>query len=196
MKTVGLGCSFGRRYSQARKIDKADTRPENGWFGENSYRPGNGSFIGRCKMEELFELRSCIEQGRYADALSLIGEMEEMSKGDKTDRVRSYMAILLLHLIKRHAQKTTTRSWDISIRNALLEIALTNKRRKARGFYLDKDELKTVLEEAWEKALPCASMEAFEGSYSETELAGMIDEKEIKEEALRMVLDKQREREA
>ncbi len=147
-------------------------------------------------MEELFELRSCIEQGRYADALSLIGEMEEMSKGDKIDRVRSYMAILLLHLIKRHAQKTTTRSWDISIRNALLEIALTNKRRKASGFYLDKDELKTVLEEAWEKALPCASMEAFEGSYSETELAGMIDEKEIKEEALQMVLDKQREREA
>ena len=147
-------------------------------------------------MEELFELRSYIEQGRYTEALSLIGEMEEMSRGDKIDRVRSYMAVLLLHLIKQHAQKTTTRSWDISIRNALLEIALTNKRRKAGGFYLDKDELSLVLEEAWEKALPCASMEAFEGSYSETELAGMIDEKEIKEEALRMVLDKQREREA
>ena len=33
-------------------------------------------------MEELFELRSCIEEGRYADALVLIGEMEEMSRDD------------------------------------------------------------------------------------------------------------------
>ena len=31
-------------------------------------------------MEELFELKSHVEQGRYAEALTLIGEMEEMSR--------------------------------------------------------------------------------------------------------------------
>ncbi len=34
-------------------------------------------------MEELFALRTYIEQGQYDDALTLLGEMEEMSKDDK-----------------------------------------------------------------------------------------------------------------
>jgi pentatricopeptide repeat protein len=37
-------------------------------------------------MEELLELRAHIEQGRYAKALSLIGEMEEMSRDDKIQK--------------------------------------------------------------------------------------------------------------
>jgi len=61
-------------------------------------------------MEELYELRSYIEQGRYADALVLLGEMEEMSRDDKINKVGSFLEILLLHLIKRHAEKRTTRS--------------------------------------------------------------------------------------
>jgi len=33
-------------------------------------------------MEELFELKNFVEQGKYAEALTLIGEMEEMSRDD------------------------------------------------------------------------------------------------------------------
>ena len=122
-------------------------------------------------MEELFELRSHIENGRYAEALDLIGEMEEMSRDDKINRVRSHTVILLLHLIKRHAQETTTRSWDNSICNALEEIAYTNKRRKSGGFYLKEEELKIAVDEAWKKALRCAAAESFEGRYYESEHA-------------------------
>ncbi len=142
-------------------------------------------------MEELFELRSHIEQGRYVEALNLIGEMEEMSRDDKINKVRSYTVVLLLHLIKRNAQNTTTRSWDVSIRNALEEITFTNKRRKAGGCYLGKEELRIAVEEAWDKALRCASFESFEGNRTESEIAGMIDEEKIKDEALRMMLDMQ-----
>lgn len=52
-------------------------------------------------MEELLELRSYIEQGRYADALVLIGEMEEMSRDEKINKIESFLQILLLHLIKQ-----------------------------------------------------------------------------------------------
>jgi pentatricopeptide repeat protein len=41
-------------------------------------------------MEELFELKHYMEQGRYAEALTLIGEMEEMSRDDKMNKIESY----------------------------------------------------------------------------------------------------------
>jgi hypothetical protein len=31
-------------------------------------------------MEELFELRACLEQQRYADALVLLGEMDDLNQ--------------------------------------------------------------------------------------------------------------------
>lgn len=142
-------------------------------------------------MEELFELRSHIEQGRYSKALSLVGEMEEMSRDDKINKVRSHTVILLLHLIKQHAEKRTTRSWDISIRNSLEEITYTNKRRKSGGYYLRKGEIAGAIEEAWGKALRYASAEAFEGSRTESEIAEMIDGKAIKNEALQKILEMQ-----
>ncbi|CAN5719770.1 hypothetical protein BH10CHL1_BH10CHL1_00630 [soil metagenome] len=51
-------------------------------------------------MEELAELRSYIEQGKYPEALVLLGEMEEMSHEDKINKIGSFVVILLLHLIK------------------------------------------------------------------------------------------------
>ena len=42
-------------------------------------------------MEELFELRTHIEKGRYAEALVLLGEMEEMSREDKINKIESFL---------------------------------------------------------------------------------------------------------
>ena len=140
-------------------------------------------------MEELFELRNYIEKGRYPQALTLIGEMEEMSKDDKINKVESYMEILLLHLIKRHAERRTTRSWDKSIRNSVKAINRTNKRRKAGGYYLSVDELKTALDEIYLEALYNASFEAFEGEYDDSELGNKISAPRIKKEALELMLN-------
>ncbi|MDM8524994.1 DUF29 family protein [Desulfococcaceae bacterium HSG8] len=140
-------------------------------------------------MEELFELRTCIEEGRYTDALFLVGEMEDMSKDDKINKIESFMEVLLLHLIKQHAEKRSTRSWEVSIFNSVHQINKTNKRRKAGGYYLKQDELKDAIEESYPIALKRASLEAFEGSLDETELARKADEEQIKKEALALISD-------
>jgi hypothetical protein len=92
-------------------------------------------------MEELWELRRYVEAGDVDAALALLDEMEEMSRDDKITRIRSYMKVLLTHLTKQAVEKRTSRSWDVSIRNALDEIATHNKWRKAGGRYLTHDAL-------------------------------------------------------
>ncbi|MFM7439152.1 MAG: DUF29 family protein, partial [Snowella sp.] len=84
-------------------------------------------------MEELLELRTLLMGGNISDALLLVEEMTEMSKDDKINKISSYAKIVILHLIKRAAEKRTTRSWDLSIKNAVNEIQKTNRRRKAGG---------------------------------------------------------------
>jgi len=140
-------------------------------------------------MEELTTLRSYIEAKRYDEALALIAEMEEMSLDDKINKIGSFIIILLIHLIKQAAEKRTTRSWDISIRNVLWEINRTNKRRKAGGWYVSEEALRQTIEEAYPTALARASLEAFEGQYDEVQLERFIDPAGIKEKALALILE-------
>ena len=142
-------------------------------------------------MEELFELRTHIEKGRYAEALGLLGEMEEMSREDKINKIESFLDVLLIHLIKQQAEKRTTRSWNASVHNALRQIEKTNKRRKSGGYYLSEDELKASAEESYRASLKYASVEAFGGAFHEAELARMVDEAQIKKEALELILKNQ-----
>ncbi len=138
-------------------------------------------------MEELFELRACLEQQRYADALSLVGEMEEMSKDDKIHKIYSYAVVLLLHLIKKHAEHRSTRSCEFSIHNSVREINHVNKRRRSGGWYLTKEELLETLDEAYQTALEKAALEAFEGQYDESEISNKITKEKIKEEAFQLI---------
>lgn len=140
-------------------------------------------------MDELLELREYIERGDYLEALTLIGEMEEMSREDKINKVGSLMEILILHLIKQYAEQRSTRSWDVSIKNAVENIIDINKRRKAGGYYLSQGELKETIDSRYQRALRRASLEALEGRFDEFELAQKIDEAQIKQEALQLILE-------
>lgn len=135
-------------------------------------------------MEELLELRELITGGDLAAALSLIDELEEMSKEDKINKIYSYCIVLLVHLIKQQAEKRTTHSWEVSIRNALDGINRTNKRRKAGGYYLNQQDLQALLREAYPRALDNASLEAFGGIYDQIALGKIIDQSLIIQEAL------------
>jgi hypothetical protein len=135
-------------------------------------------------MEELLTLRQYIEAQHYDKALELIGEMEEMSKEDKLHKIYSYAVILLLHLIKQAAEQRTTRSWDFSIYNATKEIRRVNKRRKAGGYYATEAELQEILADAFDTAIKKAALEAFEGQYSEAEIAARIDPETVLATAL------------
>ncbi len=142
-------------------------------------------------MEDLMELRTMIEQGRYAEALVLLGEMDEMDRDDKINKIGSYIEIVLLHLIKRHAEQRTTRSWDVSIANAVQQIVFVNKRRKAGGYYLSIDDLAEVILERYEIALRLASLEVFEGEYTVKRLATEVSATELQAEALQLIQDAQ-----
>jgi len=138
-------------------------------------------------MEELLQLRDHLEHQRYAEALDLLGEMEEMSRDDKINKIHSFLTILLLHLIKQAAEKRMTRSWELSIRNAGVQIIRINKRRKARGYYLDTETLHETISDAYPLALARAALEAFEGQYSEQTLGEMVDQGAIEAQALALI---------
>ncbi len=138
-------------------------------------------------MEELLELKGFLLSGNIADALLLVEEMTEMSKDDKLNKIFSFSIILLLHLIKQKAEKRSTRSWEISIFNSVKQIQRTNKRRKAKGTYLTLEELRETLEDAYESGLRQAALEAFEGRYEANELAAMVDQNEIINQAIALI---------
>lgn len=142
-------------------------------------------------MEELFELRRYVEQQDYVSALTLIGEMEEMSRDDKINKIESFLEILILHLIRQHAEQRSTRSWEISIRNSVRAVSRINKRRKAGGYYLAEDDLKAAIEEIYPTALDRASLEAFEGRYDDAELGKKVSAEQIRSQALQIVLEAQ-----
>jgi hypothetical protein len=139
-------------------------------------------------MEELLELREFVVAGNLDAALSLIDELEEMSKEDKINKIYSYCVVLLIHLIKQQEEKRTTHSWDVSIRNSTDAIKRINKRRKAGGFYMNKKELAETLAEAYDRALDNAALEAFGGIYDGLTLSNLVKQKLILKEALDLIL--------
>lgn len=140
-------------------------------------------------MEELEALRKLVEEHNYDAALVLISEMDEMAKDDKINKVESFLEILLIHLIKQHAEKRSSNSWDRSIRNSVRGIAKSNKRRSAKGSYLTTPELKEAIDESFSGAVSDAADEAFGGAFSAKVLLEMIDSEAIKKEALDKILN-------
>ena len=138
-------------------------------------------------MEELFELKDLLLAGNIDDALLMVEELTEMSKDDKLNKIFSFGKILLLHLIKQAAEKRTTRSWDLSIANAVKEIQRTNKRRKTKGNYLTREELEETLEDGYELGLKAAAKEAFEGKYEAEEIAEMVNQNVIISQAMDLI---------
>jgi hypothetical protein len=142
-------------------------------------------------MEELLELKTLLLGGNISEALLLVEEMTEMSKDDKLNKIFSFGIILLLHLIKQQAEKRTTRSWDVSIRNSVRQIQRSNKRRKANGNYLTPEELQETLGDAYKSAVDGAALEAFEGRYEPEEIAAMVDRNFILNKAMQLITEEE-----
>jgi Domain of unknown function DUF29 len=139
-------------------------------------------------MEELEALRKMVEAHDYRGALGLIDEMDEMVKDDKIVKIQAYVKILLIHLIKQAAEKRTTKSWKRSISNALDGIYSSNKRHKAKGFYLTPQEIEEIVNERFNRSLSDAADEAFEGEFSPKDLSNLFDKEDIVKEALDLIL--------
>jgi hypothetical protein len=140
-------------------------------------------------MAELLELKQLLLKGDLKGSLAIVEELEEMGRKGIIKTIRSYAVILLLHLIKQQAEKHTTRSWDVSIRNCVREIQRQNKMRKAKGYYLNQEELKEILEEAYLNAIDDASLKVAEGRYSPEELETLINRENILARALISIMN-------
>ncbi|OCQ90759.1 hypothetical protein AMR42_11980 [Limnothrix sp. PR1529] len=138
-------------------------------------------------MEEILTLHELLLAGDVAGALAIVEELEEMGRSAIVDQIYSYAIVLLIHLIKQKAEQRSTRSWEVSIRNAVHQIQRKNKRRKSGGYYLSVDELQEILDEAYASAIDRAALEAFEGRYEAEELAAMVDRAAILKQALTMI---------
>ncbi len=143
-------------------------------------------------MEELMEMRELLAAGRYPEALELLTDIEEMGKHGLVSTIDSYVQRLLMPLIKRHAERRTTHSWEVSIRSSIYEIDKLNRRPKGRGFYVSPDELHDIIAATYGSALAKASLEAFEGQFHESKLETMIDSEAVRAEAMELLLASQR----
>lgn len=138
-------------------------------------------------MEEILELKELLISGEIESAIMLVGDLEEMGKKGVARNIRSYAKVLLLHLIKQHVEKRTTKSWDTSIRNAIREIKDVNTRPKNRGTYLNNEELYETISAAYDSAIDEAAIQCCEGIYEARQIKEMINEIQLIKKAYELV---------
>ncbi|MBD2517507.1 hypothetical protein H6G93_21505 [Nostoc sp. FACHB-973] len=61
----------------------------------------------------------------------------------------------------------------------VFEINKINKRRKSGGVYLNRAELRDILQQGYQVALKIAALQALEGRYEAQELAAMVISKKL-----------------
>ncbi|MCC5644722.1 DUF29 domain-containing protein [Nostoc sp. CHAB 5824] len=130
--------------------------------------------------QELIDLRNSILEGRYADALAIIDELEGMSKKAILRQIKSFLRILLIHLIKNKLEQKLTNSWAVSIRNAIREIKEVNIKDNKTSYYINLDEWNNLIEEeVIEDAIADASEEVMKGKFTRSQLSAMLDRNQI-----------------
>jgi hypothetical protein len=126
--------------------------------------------------------------------LEVLNRIEQLFRDERFCTITGYMDDLLCHLIVRYAERRLTRSGESGIRNTVDKILRSLRCRSLDGgFYLDREDLKSIIEESWLTALRNASFHAFEGRYTENELAEKLDASQIRKEALQLVIDRMKE---
>ena len=129
--------------------------------------------------QELIDLRNSILEQRYTDALAIVDELEGMSKKAILRQIKSFLKVLLIHLIKNQIEKRLTNSWVASIRNSLIEIQDINLKENQESYYINQNEWDSWLEDAIELAIADASLDVFGGMYNEFQLAEMVNRAEV-----------------
>jgi len=138
--------------------------------------------------QELIDLKKSILEGRYADAVAIVDELEGMSKKAILRQIKSFLRILLIHLIKNQLEQRLTNYWAASIRNAIREIKEVNLKDNKTSYYVNLNEWESLMEEeVIEDAIADASDEVMNGAYNQFQLAEMIDIKQILQTALKFL---------
>ncbi len=137
--------------------------------------------------QELTDLKTSILAGRYADALMLVDELEGMSKQAILRNIESFLARLLIHLIKNQVEQRLNNSWAASIRGSIRAIKKLNLQDNKTTYYIKPNEWLTQLEDEFEEAVREASVEVLNGAYSPFQLSEMVNKAQIIETAERLL---------
>ena len=129
--------------------------------------------------QELIDLRASILEGRYADALIIVDELEGMSKQAVLRNIESFLDRILIHLIKNQIEQRLTNSWAASIRDSVREIYKLNLKENKKSYYINSDEWEEVIEDELDAAIATASVEVGNGAYTPSELLEMVDRSQI-----------------
>ncbi|WP_319422885.1 DUF29 family protein [Pleurocapsa sp. FMAR1] len=129
-------------------------------------------------MEELTELRNNIITGKYSDALTIIDELEEISRRDVIRKIESYLVRLIAHLIKNQLEEKLTNSWIASIRDSIRQIRKLNLMSK-NSYYIKKQDWQQYLEEALEAAIDDAAIEVFGGTLKPSTVSARVNQEQI-----------------
>jgi hypothetical protein len=90
--------------------------------------------------QELIDLRTSILEGRYADALAIVDELEGLSKQAILRNIESFLVRVLIHLIKNQIEQRLTNSWVASISDSLRQIQKLNLKENKTSYYIKQDE--------------------------------------------------------
>jgi len=129
--------------------------------------------------QELVDLRNSILEQRYSDALAIVDELEGMSKKAILRQIKSFLKVLLIHLIKNQIEKRLTNSWVASIRNSLIEIQDINLKENKKSYYINQDEWDSWLEDEIELAIADASLEVMNGKFKRQQLSQMLNKPQL-----------------
>jgi Domain of unknown function DUF29 len=138
--------------------------------------------------QELIDLRNSILEGRYADALEIVDELEGMSKQAILRNIRSFLIRLMIHLIKNQVEQRLTNSWAASIAGSIQEIKKLNLKDNNTSYYVKQDEWEALLEEELEAAIAPASLEVLNGQLSRSQLSEMLDREQLILTATRLLV--------
>ncbi|MFY7800440.1 MAG: DUF29 family protein [Dolichospermum sp.] len=129
--------------------------------------------------QELIDLRNSILEQRYSDALAIVDELEGMSKKAILRQIKSFLKVLLIHLIKNQIEKRLTNSWVASIRNSLIEIQDINLKENKKSYYINQNEWDSWLEDEIELAIADASLEVMSGKFKRQQLSQMLNKPQL-----------------
>ncbi|MFN9557626.1 MAG: DUF29 family protein, partial [Dolichospermum sp.] len=129
--------------------------------------------------QELIDLRNSILEQRYSDALAIVDELEGMSKKAILRQIKSFLKVLLIHLIKNQIEKKLTNSWVASIRNSLIEIQDINLKENKKSYYINQNEWDSWLEDEIELAIADASLEVMSGKFKRQQISQMLNKPQL-----------------
>ena len=138
--------------------------------------------------QELIDLRISILEGRYADALTMVDELEGMSKKAILRNIESFLVRMLVHLIKNQIELRLTNSWVASISDSILQIQKLNIKDNKKSYYINQDEWQSLLAKAFEAAIRPASVEVEGGRLTPSKLKGKLDKNHLIEITIDLLL--------